>query len=102
MTTETPPVSLDARTLLRRVDARIVALRRAIRHDHRDDAFFAAFGVPAPEAQCQRATLRMVADLLHVERATSRGRLHGKRFKDLDEQRAWLTTMEHRRCPRAA
>jgi hypothetical protein len=101
--TEVIPVSLDARSLLRRIDARIVALRRAIRHDHRDDAFWTAFGVTASAAQSERATLRMVADILHVERATQRGRIHGgKRFATLDDQRVWLARWEHHRCPKAA
>ncbi|MEP6862361.1 MAG: hypothetical protein ABJE66_17180 [Deltaproteobacteria bacterium] len=28
--------------------------------------------------------------MLHVERATSRGRLHGKQFETLEAQRSWL------------
>lgn len=97
-----PVISLDARSLGKRIDARIVTLRRAITHDHRDEAYWQALATTAPEAQSERATLRAVANLLHVERATSRGRIHGTRFATLDDQRAWLVTMEHFRCPRAA
>ncbi|MEO8700500.1 MAG: hypothetical protein ABI867_10675 [Kofleriaceae bacterium] len=93
-------VPLTARSLLARVDARIVAVRRAIRHDHRDDAYWSGFGITAREAQSQRAVLRRVANLLHVERANARGKLHG--FANLDEQRAWLERMADHRCPQAA
>ncbi len=96
------PVSLDARSLLRRLDHRIVALRRAIRHDHRDETFWNTFGITAPRAQSQRAVLRAVANLLHIERATNRGRLHGSRFVTLEEQRAWLAAWESVRCVCAA
>lgn len=81
-------VTPDARTLLRRVDARIVLLRRAIRHDHGHAAFWSAFGMPAPRAQSERTALRAVANRLHVERATARSRLHG--FASLEDQRAFL------------
>jgi hypothetical protein len=100
--TECRPVSLDARSLLRRIDRRIVALRRAISHDHRDAAYWSAVGTTAAVAQSERAVLRMVANLLHVERATNRGRLHGTRFASLDEQRTWLKAWETVRCARAA
>jgi len=96
------PVPLDARTLLKRVDARIRTLRRAISHDHGDEPYWQALATDAPSAQSERATLRAVANLLHVERATSRGRIHGTRFASLEDQRAWLVTMEHFRCARAA
>ncbi|HEU0033168.1 MAG TPA: hypothetical protein VFQ53_21190 [Kofleriaceae bacterium] len=76
-------------------------MRRAISHDHRDEPYWQAFGCSAAEAQGERAILRMVANLLHVERAHARGRIHG-RFASLEDQRAWLATMEHRRCARAA
>jgi hypothetical protein len=56
----------------------------------------------ASEAQAERAVLREVANLLHVERATSRGRIHGTRFATLDDQRTWLARWEHHRCARAA
>ena len=56
----------------------------------------------AAYAQWERAVLRQVADLLHVERATARGRVHGTRFADLDAQKAWLAGMEHRSCGQAA
>lgn len=82
--------ALDARSLLRRIDAAQVRLRRALAHDHRDDAFWSAFGQTAPDAQRRRAGLRVLADVLHVERAARRGRLHGTRFPTLDAQAAWL------------
>lgn len=94
--------SLDARSLLRRINARIAALRRLISHDHRDEAHWSAHGTTAPAAQSERATLRVVANLLHVERATQRGRVHGTRFATLDDQRAWLASYENHKCPRAA
>jgi hypothetical protein len=95
-------VPLDARSLLRRIEPRIASLRRAISHDHRDEPYWAALGTTAPEAQSERATLRATTNLLYVERATSRGRIHGTRFASLEDQRAWLVTMEHFRCARAA
>lgn len=97
-----PSVPLDARTLLARINARIVTLRRALSHDHGDEPYWVAFGSAAAWAQAQRATLRLVANLLHVERATQRGRIHGTRFATLDDQRAWLATMTDFRCARAA
>jgi hypothetical protein len=93
---------LDARTLLARIDRRIVELRRALGHAHADEAYWEAFGISAPRAQSQRAYLRVVADLLHVERATRRGRVHGTRFATLDDQRAWLARYENLTCCRTA
>ena len=80
-------VPLDARSLLQRIDARIRTLRRAISHDHGDEPYWQALATDAPSAQSERATLRAVANLLHVERATSRGRIHGTRFPTLEAQR---------------
>jgi hypothetical protein len=89
---------LDAKTLLRRVDHRIALLRAWISHDHHDEPYWWARGMTAARAQYDRAMLRRVADLLHVERATRRGRIHGTRFADLDAQRAWLASYEHQAC----
>lgn len=94
--------ALDARTLLARVDDKIVALRRLIRHDHADLAYWTAHGTTAPRARSDRAILRRVADLLHVERAHRRKRLHGTRFSSLDQQHEWLESMLHRTCACAA
>jgi hypothetical protein len=93
---------LDATTLLRRIDRRIALLRAWLSHDHRDEPYWWARRLDAPDAQRERALLRIVANLLHVERATQRGRLHGTRFASLDDQRAWLASWEHRRCATAA
>lgn len=97
-----PTLPLDARTLLERVNRRIVILRAAIRHDHGDAAYWSAVGMTAAEAQAARAILRMVADLLHVERAHARERLHGARFASLEAQAQWLAERMHWRCARAA
>jgi hypothetical protein len=89
------PLFLDARTLLRRIDASIRALRRLITHDHHDEAFWAVHQTTAPVAQSERESLRTVANLLHVERATTRGRIHGTRFVTLEAQREWLARQTH-------
>jgi hypothetical protein len=93
---------LDARSVLRRIDQRIVTLRRALGHDHRDHGYWNALGLTASAAQAERALLRWYANLLHVERATVHHRIHGTRFADLDAQRAWLAGMEHHRWTRVA
>jgi len=102
VSTTSVSVPLDARSLLRRIDSRIVALRRAIRHAHGDEPYWLVLATTAPLAQGERAILRAVANLLHVERATARGRIHGTRFATLDEQREWLARMATHRCSRAA
>ena len=96
------PVPLDATTLLRRVNAELVRLRRALSHDHSDDPFWAALELDAPVAQSRRASLRPVAHLLHVERAHARGRVHGRAFASLAAQAEWLASQEHRQCARSA
>lgn len=77
-------------------------LRRAIRHRHDHEAYWSAFGMTPGAAQSKRAILRHVANLLHVERATARGRIHGTRFATLDEQAIWLAEQVNRRCIIAA
>lgn len=98
--TKPAPTPLDARTLLARINQRIALLRAWLSHDHRDAPYWWARMVlqTARDAQAERQALRVAADLLHVERATARGRIHGTRFATLDAQRAWLATMEHRSC----
>jgi len=96
------PQPLDIKTLLARVDRRIALLRSWISHDHRDEPYWWARRTTAARAQSERALLRIVANLLHVERATQRGRIHGTRFATLDEQRGWLAEWEHRWCPTVA
>ena len=86
--------ALDAKTLLARINQRIAMLRGWISHDHHDEPYWWARNTTAPTAQQERERLRGFANLLHVERATSRGRLHGTRFNTLDEQRAWLAGYE--------
>lgn len=88
--TVTEAVIPEPRMLLRRINARIVVLRRAIRHDHRDETYWAAFGIGAPTAQAERVWLRALANTLHVMRATARARLHGSQFASLAAQQAWL------------
>lgn len=92
------PLAIDL--LLARIDHRIVLLRRWLRHDHRDEPYWWARGLTAKQAQSERAYLRMVANLLRVDRANTRDRCHN--FASLDEQRAWLAVFEHRRCPPTA
>jgi hypothetical protein len=94
---EQAPAVLDARSLLLRVDRTIRRYRVALGRDHGDADAWLAFGMAASEAQFWRHALRGLANLLHVERATARGRLHGTRFATVDEQRAWLASVaEHR------
>lgn len=90
-------VSVDARSLLAWTNTRIVELRRALRHRHDDAAWWDAHGMTPAYAQAGRAILRRVANLLHVERATVRGRIHGN-FASLDKQREWLSAWEKHRC----
>ena len=85
----TPP-TLEIKTLLARINERIVLLRTWLSHDHGDEPYWWARRISAPRAQQERHALRPFANLLHVERATSRGRLHGNQFATLEEQRAWL------------
>jgi hypothetical protein len=96
------PRPLDLATLRARVDQRIVLLRTWLSHDHGDEPYWWARRTAAPRAQSERQTLRALANLLHVERATARGRIHGTRFANLDEQRAWLARYEQHRCATAA
>jgi hypothetical protein len=101
--TETVPVpALDTKTLLARVNQRITLLRSWLSHDHTDEPYWWARRITAPRAQAERSVLRQVANLLHVERATQRERLHGTRFANLDEQRAWIASWEQRSCRAAA
>lgn len=96
MTTEsTAPASeplLDTKLLLSRVNARLALLRGWLSHDHLDEPWWWARRTTAPNAQRERLALRPLANLLHVERATSRRRLHGTRFSNLDTQAAWLSS----------
>ena len=93
--------SLDTKTLLTRINQRISLLRSWLSHDHRDEPYWWARRLTAARAQQEREPLRQLANLLHVERATLRGRRHGTRFASLDEQRAWLADQEHRAWPAA-
>jgi hypothetical protein len=97
------PRPLDLDTLRARVDQRIVLLRTWLSHDHGDEPYWWARRTTAPRTQSERQTLRALANLLHVERATARGRIHGTRFASLDDQRAWLaaTSSIAARPPRA-
>jgi hypothetical protein len=92
----------DVRRLLARTNLRLAELRRWLAHDHRDGTWWDARGTTARQAQKDRAQLRQLANLLHVERATTRGRVHGTWFATLAEQRAWLDGMSERTCRRVA
>jgi hypothetical protein len=92
--------ALDARSLLAWTNARIVIVKQLRTHRHDDEAWWTERQTTAREVQRERETLRQVANLLHVERATTRGRLHG--FATLDEQREWLARWEKHTCWRAA
>jgi hypothetical protein len=84
--------------LLKKVNVYLVGLRRALGHDHADEAWWARWGVTAGEAMALRVKLRAIADVLHVERATARGRIHGgKRFATIEEQQTWLAENARRR-----
>ena len=96
------PAPLDIATLLRRVNARLALLRTWLSHDHGDAIFWWARHTTAPQAQSERCHLRGVANLLHVERATRRGRIHSTQFPTLDKQKEWLTHWEERWCSSAA
>ena len=91
---------VDARTLLAWLAARIRVLKQQRRHRHDDSAWWDERGTSAREVQRERDTLRQVANLLHVDRATRRGHRHG--FATLDEQREWLARLEKLTCWRAA
>ncbi|MFN0252102.1 MAG: hypothetical protein ACKV2T_34825 [Kofleriaceae bacterium] len=91
---------LDVRSLLAWTNARIVVVKQLRGHRHDDDAWWEERQTTAREVQRERETLRQVANLLHVERATKRGKLHG--FATLDEQYKWLARWEKHTCWRAA
>ena len=97
-----PTPALDIKTLLARIDQRIALLRTWMSHDHGDEPYWWARHTNASRVQSERAVLRRVADLLHVERASSCGRIHGTRFTDLEAQHAWLRHHQHRVCATAA
>ena len=107
MTTETTaavatPAPLDAKTLLGRVNARIALLRAWLSHHHGDEPYWWARRTTAARVQRERAFLREIANILHVERAHIRGRIHGTRFETLDAQRDWLDSQLYRWCGEAA
>lgn len=83
-------MTIERLALLHRVNALIVRLRRALSHDHGDEGWWLRCGVTAPQAQRMRRKLAEVADALHVERATARGRIHSTRFETIEAQRTWL------------
>ena len=95
MTVDRPP--FDTRSVLAHVNRSIIRLRRWLGHDHGDDAFWTTTGTSPPRAQAMRRHLARIATALHVERATTRGRIHGRMFATLDDQRAWLASDSARR-----
>ncbi|HUJ57017.1 MAG TPA: hypothetical protein VLX92_00835 [Kofleriaceae bacterium] len=86
--------ALDLVIPLVRLNHRLALLRGWLSHDHGDEPYWWARRITAPRAQQEREALRRVAHLIHVARATSRGRRHGTRLASLDEQRAWLAQHE--------
>ena len=93
MTTENAapsPTTIDIRMLLARTNARLALLREWLSHHHGDEPYWWARRTTPAAVQRERLQLRPLATRMHVERATSRGRIHGTWFKTLDEQRAWL------------
>jgi hypothetical protein len=93
------PTPYTARSMLAHVNATIVTIKRMLHHRHDDAAWWRETPWRSvPDAQRARRYGRIVANLLHVERATQRGRIHGRRFATLEEQRAWLAKWETRSC----
>lgn len=86
--------AIDLKSRLASINARIVVVRTWMSHDHGDEPYWSARRTTAPKAQAERMVLRGLADLIHVERATARGRIHGTRFATIDDQRAWLAQRE--------
>ena len=82
-----PAPSVD---VLARLNARISLLRSWISHHHHDEPYWWARQTTAPRAQADRHRLRWYADLLHVERATRRKRIHGTHFESIEAQRAYV------------
>jgi len=78
------------RTSLARINHRLALLRTWLSHDHGDEPFWWARRTTAPAAQRERLALSWYAHLMHVERAASRGHIHGAAFENLDAERAWL------------
>jgi len=95
------PSPLDIKTLLTRINTRIALLRTWMSHDHGDEPYWWARRTRANLVQYERRVLRAIANLLHVERASQRGRIHGTRFATLDDQRAWIAVEEGRAWPSA-
>jgi hypothetical protein len=95
------PSPLDIKTLLTRINTRIALLRTWMSHDHGDEPYWWARRTRANLVQYERGVLRAIANLLHVERATQRGRILVTRFATLDEQRAWIAAEEERYWPSA-
>ena len=95
--------SLDAKTLLARLNARLAMLRSWLSHHHGDEPYWWARRMTASHAQRERWHLRYGATLLHVYKATSRGRIHGNFFATLDEQKAWLEKqLDRKACDEGA
>jgi len=91
--------ALTAKTLLAHLNARLALLRTWLSHDHRDEPYWWARRTTAPRVQVERLHLRWIANLLHIERVTARGRRHGTQFADLDAQREWLAEHAAYRWP---
>jgi hypothetical protein len=79
---------------LSRINERLALLRAWLSHDHADEPYWWARATTAPRVQAERVVLKDLATVLHIARATRRGRIHGTWFANLDEQRAWLAKRE--------
>ena len=84
--------ALDTKTLLARINARLRLLRIWRSHNHR----VWARKETAAKAQREREMLRQIANVLHVERATRHGRIHGRAFESLEAQKEWLESQAQR------
>lgn len=84
---------LTVKSLLARANVHLVDLRRALGHRHDDEPWWQERAQTVREAQRGRRFWRDIANLLHTERANSRGRIHGA-FVTLDDQRAWMARKE--------
>lgn len=102
--TDAAPVSapapiLTTKLLLARVNHRLALLRGWLSHNHNDEPYWWARKLTVPAAQLERLRLRWFANLLHTERASQRGHLHGRAFTNVDEQRAWLAKIANEWWP---
>ena len=94
-TAEAPSDVDDTKLLLARVNERLVMWRVWLGHDHGDEPYWWARKTTPAKLQRERPSLRWYAHYLHSVRAASRGRIHSREFKTLEEQQAWLDGIRH-------